>query len=45
MYNVFMTIREALEMVAFVKSPLFHRPEYEIDGGIEMVFIMRRLRK
>ena len=45
MHNVFMTMREALELIAHIRSPLFHRPEYNIDGGIEMIFIMKRLKK
>ena len=27
----------------FFRSPLFHRPEWNIDGGMEMEFVMKRI--
>lgn len=37
--------KETLELLNFVRTPLYHRPEYNIDGGIEMEFAMKRIRK
>lgn len=37
--------KETLEFLNFIRSPLYHRPEYDIDGGIEMEFVMKRIRK
>lgn len=33
----------AIQVANFRKSPLYHRPEYNIDGGIEMEFVMKRI--
>ena len=37
--------KETLELLNFVRSPLYHRPEYDIDGGVEMELVMKRIRK
>lgn len=38
-------MKQAEEIINYTKSPLFHRPEWNVDGEIEMEFIMRRICK
>lgn len=42
--NLLDAMKRVEEMIRYIKSPLFHRPEWNIDGGMEMEFVMRRIR-
>lgn len=42
--NLLDAMKRAEEMIRYIKSPIFHRPEWNIDGGMEMEFVMKRIR-
>ena len=38
-------IKQAEQLIMYLRIERLYRPEYGVDGGIEMEFVMKRIRK